>query len=81
MTFSLPRAIREKEQPEEIREDIHPLILKRMREKGERDAPSKRRTFLRNRYPEDIGSWNAGTEPVAEPDIRESVSGDDQLLL
>ena len=77
MTFSLPKAIREKEVAKEIREDIHPLILKRAREKGERDAPSKRRTFLRNRYPADIGSGGASPEPVAEPDIRESVPGDD----
>ena len=77
MTFSLPQAMRDKEMAKEIREDVHPLILKRAREKGERDAPSKRRTFLRNRYPTDIGSGNASTEPVAEPDIRESVPGDD----
>ena len=81
MTFSLPKAIRDKEMAKEIREDVHPLILKRAREKGERDAPSKRRTFLRNRYPADIGSRDASPEPVAKPDIREGVPGDDQLLL
>ena len=77
MTFSLPQAMRDKEMAKEIREDVHPLILKRAREKGERDAPSKRRTFLRNRYPADIGSGNASAEPAAEPSVREGVSGDD----
>jgi hypothetical protein len=76
MTFSLPKAMRDKEMAKEIREDVHPLILKRAREKGERNAPSKRRTFLRNRYPTDIGSGDASPEPVAKPDIRESVPGD-----
>ena len=72
--FSLSRAIREKEQPKEIPAGVHPLIVKKMRQRGERDAPSKRRTFLSNRYKSDIGGGDAGPEHATESDIREGVS-------
>jgi hypothetical protein len=79
--FSLSRAIREKEQPKEIPAGVHPLIVKKMRQKGERDAPSKRRTFLSNRYKSDIGGGDAGADVVAEPSVRSGVSRDIEPLL
>ena len=77
MTFSLPKAIREKELAKEIREDIHPLILKRAREK-EREMPQANEG--RSSATDIQQILEAGVQAqslLQSPDIRESVAGDD----
>lgn len=79
--FSLPKAIREREKPAEIREGLHPLIRKRLLEREEQNGPDKRRKFLAARYSVDSGSGQPGSATTEQSDIQHSVSGDSEQVL
>lgn len=76
MAFDLPKALIEREKPKGSSEGIHPLIVKRQKQRDESNGPTKRKQFLRNRYSTDIGSGDSGSAVNEQSDIPGGVSGD-----
>jgi hypothetical protein len=60
---------------------VHPLITKRLKEREESNAPSKRKTFIRNRYSKSSTDGDGSGTVNEQPDISDGVSGDIEPLL
>lgn len=74
-------AIMRREEPKKHDENVHPLIIKRLKQREEANAPSKRKTFIRNRYSKGSTNGDGGCSVNEQPDISDCISGDIEPLL
>ena len=79
--LTLIEAIMRREEPKTHDGDVHPLITKRLKQREEANAPSKRKAFIRNRYSKGSTNGNGSSAVNEKSDIPDGVSGDIEPLL